>query len=178
MSRALIPLLAAAVTLYGLSRGYDVYAAFLQGVRKGLKTMVSIFPAMLAMLTALAMVRASGATDVLAHGLAPLLAPLGVPAECVPLALLRPFSGSGALALGADVIRQAGPESPAGLIAAVMLGSSETSVYCVALYSASVGAKTPAGPCGPLWPAMRRRFWFLCWPCGYFSSENRSRARR
>jgi len=141
VSRALIPLLAAAVTLYGLSRGCDVYAAFLQGVRKGLKTMVSIFPAMLAMLTALAMVRASGATDVLAHGLAPLLAPLGVPAECVPLALLRPFSGSGALALGADVIRQAGPESPAGVIAAVMLGSSETSVYCVALYSASVGAK-------------------------------------
>ena len=95
MSRALIPLLAAAVTLYGLSRGCDVYAVFLQGVRKGLKTMVSIFPAMLAMLTALAMVRASGATDVLAHGLAPLLAPLGVPAECVPWLCCGLFQAAG-----------------------------------------------------------------------------------
>ena len=103
---------------------------------------------LLAMLTALAMVRASGATDVLAHGLAPLLAPVGVPAECVPLALLRPFSGSGALALGADVIRQAGPESPAGLIAAVMLGSTETTFYTIAVYfgAAKVGKTRYAVP--------------------------------
>lgn len=140
-SQGLVPLLAAGVLLYGLHRGCDVYGAFLQGAKKGLRTLVSIFPAMLAMLTALAMARASGLVELLAHSLAPVLAPLGVPAECLPLALLRPFSGSGALALGAELIRQAGPESPAGLVAAVMLGSSETSVYCIALYSAAVGAK-------------------------------------
>ena len=141
ISQALVPLLAAGVLLYGLFRGCDVYAAFLQGAKKGLQTLVSIFPAMLAMLTALAMARASGAVDILAHGLEPLLTPLGVPAECVPLALLRPFSGSGALSIGADIIHQTGPESPAGLVAAVLLGASETSVYCIALYSAAVGAK-------------------------------------
>lgn len=141
LSQGLVPLLAAGVLLYGLHRGCDVYAAFLQGAKKGLGTLVSIFPAMLAMLTALAMARASGLVDLLAHSLAPLLTPLGVPAECLPLALLRPFSGSGALSIGAELIHQAGPESPAGLVAAVMLGSSETSVYCIALYSAAVGAK-------------------------------------
>lgn len=141
ISDAAIPLIVAGTMLYGLHRGCDVYAAFLEGAKRGLHTVLSIFPAMLAMLTALAMVRASGAVDVLAHGLAPLLAPLGIPAECIPLALLRPFSGSGALSIGSDIIRHCGADSPAGLIAAVMLGSSETSLYCIALYSAAVGIK-------------------------------------
>lgn len=141
MSALVIPLLVAGVMVYGLYKGCDVYAAFLQGVKQGLHTLLSIFPALVAMLTALAMVRASGAVDVLSHGLEPLLAPLGVPAECIPLALLRPFSGSGALSIGSDIIRHAGPESTAGLVAAVMLGASETSLYCIALYSAALGIR-------------------------------------
>ncbi len=141
LSDAAVPLIVAGVMVYGLCHGCDVYAAFLQGAKRGLKTVLSIFPAMLAMLTALAMVRASGAVDVLAHGLEPLVSPLGIPAECIPLALLRPFSGSGALSIGSDIIQHCGPDSPAGLIAAVMLGSSETSLYCIALYSAAVGIK-------------------------------------
>ena len=98
LSDAAVPLIVAGVMVYGLCHGCDVYAVFLQGAKRGLKTVLSIFPAMLAILTALAMVRASGAVDVLAHGLEPLVSPLGIPAECIPLALLRPFSGSGALA--------------------------------------------------------------------------------
>ena len=123
MTALLIPLLAAGVMVYGLFHGCDVYAAFLKGVRQGLDTLLSIFPALLAMLTALAMLRASGAVEALSQALAPLTEALGIPAPCLPLALLRPFSGSGALST------------------AVMLGSSETSIYCIALYSAALGIK-------------------------------------
>lgn len=141
MTALLIPLLAAGVMVYGFFHGCDVYAAFLKGVRQGLDTLLSIFPALLAMLTALAMLRASGAVEALSQALAPLTEALGIPAPCLPLALLRPFSGSGALSIGSDIIRSQGPDSLAGLTAAVMLGSSETSIYCIALYSAALGIK-------------------------------------
>jgi spore maturation protein B len=79
------------------------------------------------MLVAVTMLRASGAVDMIAALLAPLVEPFGMPADCLPLALLRPFSGSGALAVGSSVMEQAGPDSTAGRVAAVMLGSSDTS---------------------------------------------------
>ncbi len=79
--------------------------------------------------------------EALSQALAPLTEALGIPAPCLPLALLRPFSGSGALSIGSDIIRSQGPDSLAGLTAAVMLGSSETSIYCIALYSAALGIK-------------------------------------
>ena len=134
MTALLIPLLAAGVMVYGLFHGCDVYAAFLKGVRQGLDTLLSIFPALLAMLTALCMLRTSGAVEALSQALAPLTEALGIPAPCLPLALLRPFSGSGALSIGSDIIRSQGPDSLAGLTAAVMLG-------CIALYSAALGIK-------------------------------------
>ena len=123
MTALLIPLLAAGVMVYGLFHGCDVYAAFLKGVRQGLDTLLSIFPALLAMLTALCMLRTSGAVEALSQALAPLTEALGIPDPCLPLALLRPFSGSGALSIGSDIIRSQGPDSLAGLTAAVMLAS-------------------------------------------------------
>ena len=95
--------------------------------------------ALVTMLTLITMLRASGVIDLLSHFLAPLVEPLGMPADCLPLALLRPFSGGGALAVGSDVMAQAGPDSLSGRIAAVMLGSSDTSFYTIAVYSAYLG---------------------------------------
>ena len=136
MTDWIVPGIIAGIVLYGLCRSVDVYAAMLEGVRSGLQVCMGIFPALLVMLTALAMLRASGAVDGLSRLLSPVLAPLGIPAECLPLALLRPFSGSGALSVGSEVIKNAGPDSLTGRIAAVMLGSSETSFYTIAVYSA------------------------------------------
>lgn len=141
MSDYIVPCLILFILAHGVLSGTNVYSAMLDGAVKGLYTMRDIFAPVLIMLTVIAMVRASGAIDLTAHSLAPLTSPLGMPAECLPLALLRPFSGSGALSVGSEVIANAGPDSTAGRIAAVMLGSSETSFYTIALYSACIKLK-------------------------------------
>lgn len=141
MTAALVPALLCAVTLYGLYRRVNVYDALLQGMKEGLQVCLSIFPALLTMLVCITMLRASGAVDALSSFLSPVARALGMPADCLPLALLRPFSGSGALAVGSDVMKIAGPDSFAGRVAAVMLGSSDTSFYTIAVYSAFLGLK-------------------------------------
>ena len=141
MTAALVPALLCAVMAYGLYRRVNVYDALLQGMREGLQVCLSIFPALLTMLVCITMLRASGAIDGLSALLAPAARALGMPPDCLPLALLRPFSGSGALAVGSSVMEAAGPDSMAGRVAAVMLGSSDTSFYTIAVYSAALGLK-------------------------------------
>lgn len=141
MTAALVPALLCAVMVYGLYRRVNVYDALLQGMREGLQVCLSIFPALLTMLVCITMLRSSGAIDGLSAFLAPAARALGMPPDCLPLALLRPFSGSGALAVGSDVMTRAGVDSFAGRVAAVMLGSSDTSFYVLAVYSAFLGLK-------------------------------------
>ena len=135
MTNYIVPVLIFFILAHGVATGTNIYSALLDGAKQGLLVARDIFPAVLIMLTVIAMVRASGAIDLISNSLAPVLAPLGVPAECLPLALLRPFSGSGALSVGSEVIAQT------GRIAAVMLGSSETSFYTIAVYSAYIKMK-------------------------------------
>ena len=139
MTAFLVPAILCLVLVYALYKRVDVYDALTCGIREGLKVCAGIFPALVTMLTLITMLRASGVIDLLSHFLAPLVEPLGMPADCLPLALLRPFSGGGALAVGSDVMAQAGPDSLSGRIAAVMLGSSDTSFYTIAVYSAYLG---------------------------------------
>ncbi|WP_458863393.1 nucleoside recognition domain-containing protein [Acidaminobacterium chupaoyuni] len=141
MTAWVIPALTAFTAVYALWRGCDVYSAFLKGARKGLETVLSIFPAILVMLTLIAMLQASGAIEMFSFFLRPVFDFLGIPQECISLALLRPFSGSGALSLGSEIIKKTGPQSYPGLVAAVMLGSSETSLYTIAVYSAYLRTK-------------------------------------
>ena len=138
MTNYIVPVLIFFILAHGVATGTNIYSALLDGAKQGLLVARDIFPAVLIMLTVIAMVRA---IDLISNSLAPVLAPLGVPAECLPLALLRPFSGSGALSVGSEVIAQTGPDSTAGRIAAVMLGSSETSFYTIAVYSAYIKMK-------------------------------------
>ena len=141
MTDCIVPAAICGILLYGLCRGVDLYDALICGMKEGLRVCAGIFPAVLTMLVAVTMLRASGAVDMIAALLAPLVEPFGMPADCLPLALLRPFSGSGALAVGSSVMEQAGPDSTAGRVAAVMLGSSDTSFYTIAVYSAFLGLK-------------------------------------
>ncbi len=141
MTALIVPGLVFGILLYGLLKGVDVYDALTHGMKEGLRTCSAMFPALLTMLVVVSMVRASGAVDLLAGFLAPVVEPLGMPAVCLPLAFLRPFSGSGALSVGQQVMEQFGPDSLAGRVAAVMLGSSDTSFYVVAVYSACLGLK-------------------------------------
>ena len=129
-----MPLIMGGVGLYALGRDVDVFSALTDGMRDGLKTLLRIFPSLLALLPAIAMVRASGLLDSVTGLLSPVLAVLGIPEQLAPLLLLRPLSGSGALAAATDLIGQYGADSLLGRTAAVMLGSTETTFYVLAVY--------------------------------------------
>lgn len=131
----------AAVAVLGLVKKADLYAALVAGGKEGLHTAVSILPSLCVMLTAVAMFRASGALEALTGVLRPVLDLLGIPAPCAGLMLTRPLSFSGALAAGTELMGQYGPDSLIGRTAAVMLGSTETTFYTVAVYSAAAGAR-------------------------------------
>ena len=141
LTSAVVPLLLAAAGVYALYKKIEVFPAFLTGAREGLQTALNILPTMVGMLTAVYMLRASGCIDLLGQALSPVLARLGSPEKCAALVLLKPVSGGGGLALGSEVMRQAGVDSYAGRVAAVMLGASETSVYTISLYCGHVGLR-------------------------------------
>ena len=119
-----VPLTISGVALYGVGRQVDVYSALIHGAEEGLETLLRIVPALVGLLTAVSMLRASGALDLAAQLLSPLLDRVGVPSELLPLMLVRPISGSAALGVGADLINAYGPDSALGRTAAVMLGCS------------------------------------------------------
>ena len=151
----LVPGILLATAVWGLIRRVDVYDALIHGAGEGLGVLVRIAPSMIALLTAVQMLRASGALDLAAGALAPVLDWLGIPPETVPLLLVRPISGSAALGVGADLIRAYGPDSAVGRTAAVMLGSTETTFYTIAVYFGAAGiVKTrhtvPAALCADL----------------------------
>lgn len=137
----LVPLIMAAVALYAMTRRVDVYGALCQGAGEGLGVMVKIVPAMIGLLTAVYMLRASGLLEALGTLLAPLLTKLGVPPETIGLLLVRPVSGNAALGVGSELIATYGPDSTIGRTAAVMLGSTETTFYTIAVYFGAAGIK-------------------------------------
>ena len=134
-------LILASLALYGALRCVDVFAAMTEGIAEGLRVLLRIFPAVAALLCAVYALRASGALDALTGLLAPAFRLLGIPAETAPLVLLRPISGSGALAVAGDIMARYGPDSLAGRTAAVMLGSTETTFYVIAVYFGAAGVK-------------------------------------
>lgn len=150
-----IPLFFAGVLLYGLFRGTDVFAEFTEGVKEGLHTVLEIFPSLFCLVITIAVFRASGGMTLLAELLAPLFSALGFPPECAPLVLLRPFSGSGAIALFENILGDCGADSFAGRVASVILGSSETTFYTLSVYFAATKVKKtryalPAALCGDI----------------------------
>ena len=141
----LAPLAVPGLVLLGMlaarRSGADVFEALCAGARKGLETTLAIAPALLALFPAVWLLRSSGLPELLEGALDPLLRRLGVPGETALLLLLRPLSGSAALSAAADILTRAGADSLAGRTAAVMLGSSETTFYVVAVYFSAAGVK-------------------------------------
>jgi spore maturation protein B len=151
----IVPVLIAFVAVYGCARRVDVYDSLIQGAGDGLKVMVRIVPAMIALLTAVSMLRSSGALELAEGVLSPVLNRLGIPPETVALLLVRPISGSAALGVGAELISTYGPDSTVGRTAAVMLGSTETTFYTIAVYFGAAGVRktryaVPAALCADL----------------------------
>lgn len=151
----LVPLLMLSIALWGLIRKVDLWTALVDGAGDGLKVTLRIAPPLIALLTAVYMLRASGALELLGQLLEPMLSAVGIPVETIGLILVRPVSGSAALGVGAELINTYGPDSLVGRTAAVMLGSTETTFYTIAVYfGAAKVAKTryaiPAALCGDI----------------------------
>ena len=135
----LVPLILVLVPLYALWRRVDVYAVFCQGAAEGIGLLLKILPFILGMLVALEVFAAGGAMDILLGWLAPLAVYLGLPAELIPLGLLRSLSGSGALAMTSQLIAEYGADSFIGRLAATMQGSTDTTLYVLTVYFGAVG---------------------------------------
>ena len=135
----LVPVLLLLISLLALCRQEDTYSLLLQGGSDGLRLVVSILPALVLLMTAVSMLRASGAVDILSSLLTPVFSWFGIPPETAILVLIRPISGSAALAVGADLMGEYGVNSTIGRTAAVMLGSTETTFYTISVYFGASG---------------------------------------
>ena len=136
-----IPVIVVGFPLYGLYKRVPVYESFVEGAKEGFNVSVRIIPYLVAILFAIGMFRASGAMDFLVTSLNPLLTLIGFPGEVLPMAIIRPLTGSGSAGLVADMINQYGEDSLFVKMAATMFGSTETTFYVVAVYFGAVNIK-------------------------------------
>ncbi|MGY8781014.1 MAG: spore maturation protein [Fidelibacterota bacterium] len=142
ISKYIIPFLLVGIPFYGLAfKKVKVYESFVEGAKDGFTIAVRIIPYLVAILVAIGMFRASGALDLLLDFLSPVLSFIGFPPENLPLALMRPLSGSGSLGLLTDLVNQHGADSLIAKIGATMFGSTETTFYVLAVYFGSVGIR-------------------------------------
>jgi len=137
-----LPVLIAFIPAYALLfRKVPVYETFIDGAKGGLPTVIKVMPHLVGMLVAVSVFRESGALDLLIAAINPILEPLGVPPEFMPMALLRSISGSGSMAIMTDIFQTHGPDSFLGRLASTMQGASDTTLYVLTVYFGSVGIR-------------------------------------
>jgi spore maturation protein B len=136
-----IPFVLSFFPIYAMARGLKVYEEFVEGAKEGFGVILKIIPFLVTMLVAIGMFKGAGGIDLLSKALTPILSPLHFPPDLLPLALMRPLSGSATLALLTDIVHRLGPENIVSLMAATIYGSTETTFYVVAVYFGAVGIK-------------------------------------
>lgn len=136
-----IPVLIGFILIYGTYKKVPTYESFVEGGKEGIKMAVSIIPFLVGMMVAISVFRASGALDLMVDFIRPALEKVGVPAEIVPLAIIRPISGTAALGMTSDLIGVYGPDSFIGRLAATLQGSTDTTFYVLTVYFGAVGIK-------------------------------------
>jgi len=141
ISRWAIPLLLLLIPVYGVCKRIPVYETFVEGAEEGFYTAVKIIPFLVGMMVAISVFRASGAMDYLVRAMMPVMIAIGAPPEVLPLAVMRPLSGSGALGLATELMRVYGPDSLIGRLASVMQGTTDTTFFVLTVYFGSVGIK-------------------------------------
>ncbi len=134
-----IPLIVIFIVTYGIIRKVKVYEVFVEGAKEGFNVAVRIIPFLVAMLVGIGIFRASGAMEYFAMVIGPVTRLIGMPAEVLPMAIIRPLSGSGALGVMSELVSAHGPDSLIGRMASVMMGSTETTFYVIAVYFGAVG---------------------------------------
>ena len=141
MTDYIVPILLLATSLFALRKQENSYDLLLSGAADGLKLLLTLVPTLILLLTAVTMLRESGAMEVISAFLSPAFRFVGIPPETAMLVLIRPISGSAALAIGADLMAQYGVDSVIGRTTAVMLGSTETTFYTISVYFGAAGIK-------------------------------------
>lgn len=137
----IIPIIIVTVVVYGMFKKVKVYECFVEGAKDGLSICLRIFPYLLAMLIAVGVFRHSGALDYFIAVMRPLVKLIGLPPEIVPLVFVKPLSGSGALGIFSDLLKQYGPDTFIGIVASIIMGSTETIFYTLTVYFGAVGIK-------------------------------------
>ncbi len=137
----ILPLLVALIILHGAFKGTNVFDEFIKGAKSGFHTISDITPSLIALLLCVNMLRASGGLDVICSLVSPVTSFLGIPKEITPLAILSPVSGSGALGMYENILKEFGPDSYIGRCASVIMGSTETTFYAITLYYGSINIK-------------------------------------
>ena len=141
LSEIIIPFVIVFVIGYGIVEKKNVYDIFIKGAKNGVKIVIKLFPTLLAIFLAINMLRNSGVIDFIINFVKPILNILNIPVEIMSLALLRPISGTASMAVATDIIKASGVDSKIGLIAATIMGATETTFYTIALYTSSIKVK-------------------------------------
>ena len=141
ISNMAMPLIIILIVIYGLLERKKVFDVFLDGAKEGVEIVFSIFPTLAGLFVAIGLLRSSGIIDLIVKIITPLFNIINFPSEILPLAIIRPISGSASIAVATDIMKNYGVDSKFGLMAAVIMGSTETTFYTIAVYTASVGIK-------------------------------------
>ena len=129
------------IVLYGLIERNKVFDNFLDGAKEGLEIVLSILPTLIGLFVAIGALRSSVILDIIIRIITPLLNVIHFPSEIMPLAMLRPISGSGSIAVATDILKRYGVDSTIGMMASTIMGSTETTLYTIAIYTSSVKIK-------------------------------------
>lgn len=141
ISSLAVPIIILIIVVYGVVEKIKIFDVFLEGAKDGIEIVMSIFPTLIGLFVAIGALRSSGILDFIISIVSPILNKISFPTEIMPLALIRPISGSSAIAVATDIMKNYGVDSKFGLMAAVIMGSTETTFYTIAVYTASVGIK-------------------------------------
>lgn len=141
ISSAAMPIIILLIIFYGLIEKNNVFDIFLHGAKEGIEIIVKIFPTLVGLFVAIGALRNSGVLDLFINFLKPVILFFNIPSEIMPLAILRPISGSASIAVATDIMNKYGVDSNIGLIASTIMGSTETTLYTIAVYTSSVGIK-------------------------------------
>lgn len=141
ISNIAMPLMILLIVYYGLKEKIKVFDVFLDGAKEGINMVVSIFPTLIGLFVAIGALRSSGILDLIIKIISPVLNILQIPSQIMPLAILRPISGSASMAVATDIMKSHGVDSFIGILAAVIMGSTETTLYTIAVYTGSIKVK-------------------------------------
>ncbi|MBQ9279597.1 MAG: spore maturation protein [Clostridia bacterium] len=145
ISYLVLPMLILTIIFYGEKKKISTYDTFIEGTKEGFQVITRIFPTMLSVVVAINLFKISGAMELFVRCISPIITRLNVPGEVIPLGIMRSVSGGGAIAILSDTLKENGPDSMVGRIASTIMGSSDTTLYVLAIYAGAVGIKKTRG---------------------------------